>query len=287
MSKLSNKISLIKEIINKIEYPVLSKMEFKNLLSQINNIWGLMSITPNEIKEFLIKNKIIIQEKVILDDTSSFIYLLPNINIDIFDIASIRSRKSYFSFYSALHIHNLTLQIPKQIYLTLERPSLVQSNSLELVQENIDRAFSKPPRATSNKRFYNNFTINFINAQHQNNIGIVSFRNHYKISDLERTLIDISVRPFYAGGVTQVLEAFENAKDLLNTDKLYEYYSKMNYTYPYHQVIGFYLEKAGYEEKDYLKFLEHKQININFYLTYNILHKEFSDKWKLYYPKGL
>lgn len=287
MDKLLNKITIIQDILRESEYPVLSRTEFESFLSQINRIWGLRSLKRNEIREFLIKEKLLIQENIKFDVAySSNIYYLPETNIDIFDIAAVRSRSSYFSFYSALYIHNLTLQIPKQIYLTLERPSLEKNNN-SLSQENIDRVYSKSPRVTTNKRIYKNFSINFINAQHQNNIGVIPFRNHYKISDLERTLIDISVRPFYSGGITQVLEAFENAKNRLDTDKLYDYYSKMNYTYPYHQVIGFYLEKAGYGEKNYQKFLQHDQKNFKFYLTYNILHKEFSDKWNLYYPKGL
>ena len=270
-----------------MEYPVLSRTEFDGMISQINNIWGLRGLSRNEIKKFLSKEKLILQEDIKFDEVySSNIYYLPEANIDIFDIAAVRSRSSYFSFYSALYIHNLTLQIPKQVYLSLERPSLGENNN-SLSQESIDQAFSKPPRITANKRTYKNFSINFINAQHQDNIGIIPFRSHYKVSDLERTLIDISVRPFYSGGVTQVLEAFENAKDILDTDRLFEYYSKMNYTYPYHQVIGFYLEKAGYRETDYEKFLDFYQREFKFYLTYNMLHKEFSDKWCLYYPKGL
>lgn len=287
MEKLSKKILTIREILRELEYPVLSRTEFDGMISQINNIWGLRGLSRNEIKKFLSKEKLILQEDIKFDEVySSNIYYLPEANIDIFDIAAVRSRSSYFSFYSALYIHNLTLQIPKQVYLSLERPSLGENNN-SLSQESIDQAFSKPPRITANKRTYKNFSINFINAQHQDNIGIIPFRSHYKVSDLERTLIDISVRPFYSGGVTQVLEAFENAKDILDTDRLFEYYSKMNYTYPYHQVIGFYLEKAGYRETDYEKFLDFYQREFKFYLTYNMLHKEFSDKWCLYYPKGL
>lgn len=277
----------IREILRELEYPVLSRTEFDGMISQINNIWGLRGLSRNEIKKFLSNEKLILQEDIKFDEVySSNIYYLPEANIDIFDIAAVRSRSSYFSFYSALYIHNLTLQIPKQVYLSLERPSLGENNN-SLSQESIDQAFSKPPRITANKRTYKNFSINFINAQHQDNIGIIPFRSHYKVADLERTLIDISVRPFYSGGVTQVLEAFENAKDILDTDRLFEYYSKMNYTYPYHQVIGFYLEKAGYRETDYEKFLDFYQREFKFYLTYNMLHKEFSDKWCLYYPKGL
>lgn len=266
---------------------MLGRTEFEGLISQINHIWGLRGVKRNEIRGFLTKEKLLLQESVKFDDAySSNIYYLPEANIDIFDIAAVRSRSSYFSFYSALYIHNLTLQIPKQVYLSLERPSLDENNN-SLSQESMDQAFSKPPRITANKRTYKNFSINFINAQHQDNIGIIPFRNHYRVSDLERTLIDVSVRPFYSGGVTQVIEAFENAKEILDAEKLFGYYSKMNYTYPYHQVIGFYLEKAGYEESAYEKFLEFHQREFKFYLTYNMLHKEFSDKWNLYYPKGL
>lgn len=287
ISKLQKKVPVIKDIIERSNYKVLSKLELERVVSEVNDVWGLKSISRNDIKKFIVKQNFLKEDYIESEGSDSFeIYYLPDSNIDFFDIASSRSRLSYFSHYSAIYIHNLTLQIPKQIYLTLERKKIeLNSNSLE--QHSIDKVFSKPPRITSNKRNYKNFDINFINGQYQNLIGITRFRDQYSVSDMERTLIDISVRPFYSGGVTQVLEAFVNAKDLLDTDKLYQYYSHMNYTYPYHQVIGFYLEKAGYSEKSYLKLLELNRSNLKFYLTYNILHKEYSKKWNLYYPKGL
>lgn len=287
IGKLQKKVPVIKDIIERSNYKVLSKLELEKIVSEINDVWGLKSISRNDIKKFIVKQNFLKEDYIESEGSDSFeIYYLPDSNIDFFDIASSRSRLSYFSHYSAIYIHNLTLQIPKQIYLTLERKK-IELNSNYLEQHNIDRVFSKPPRITSNKRNYKNFDINFINGQYQNLIGITRFRDQYAVSDMERTLIDISVRPFYSGGVTQVLEAFANAKDRLDTDKLYQYYSHMNYIYPYHQVIGFYLEKAGYSEESYLKFLELNRSNLKFYLTYNILHKEYSKKWNLYYPKGL
>ncbi len=286
MDKILNKIQAINSIISRIPYQVLNRIEYEGIISSINDIWGLKSISRNNIKKFLLEENLFVQDHIKIDDNhSSEIYYLPQSKIDFFDVASVRSRSSYFSFYSALYINNLTLQIPKQIYLTLERKSL-DHNDNSLKQENIDRVFSKPPRITTDKRNYKNFDINFINGQYQNQIGITEFRDQYTVSDIERTLIDISVRPFYSGGVTQVLEAFVNAKDRMDPKKLIEYYSKLNYTYPYHQVIGFYLEKAGYDEKIYNEFLNFDDLDFNFYLTYNILHKEFSKKWHLYYPKG-
>ena len=59
----------------------------------------------------------------------------------------------------------------------------------------------------------------------------------------------------------------------------------MDYTYPYHQAIGFYLEKAGYNE-NVIKLIEKIEIKYNFYLTYEMKEKEFSERWKLFFPKG-
>jgi len=71
----------------------------------------------------------------------------------------------------------------------------------------------------------------------------------------------------------------------ISVKHLYELFKKMGYIYPYHQVIGFYLDRAGvYEEKDINLF---SKINMpfNFYLTHKMGETFFSDKWKLFYPK--
>lgn len=278
-------LDLIKALIKNILYPVISKSEYKSLLQEIKTIRGFKSKKNNEIDKFLLEQKLLNKEHLVLNDGKiSEIYLNTEKEPDVFDIASTRSRNAYFSHYSALYIHNLTLQIPKQIYVTLERRKIDNNFSEEISQERIDDVFARKPRITNDKRNYKNYGINFINGQFQNKVGIIPFREVYYISDLERTLIDCSVRPFYSGGVTQVLDAFLQAKKQIDTEKLYEYYSKMNFKYPYHTVIGFYLEKAGYSESDYKNFLPKNKTD--FYLTYNILQKEYSAKWQLYFPKG-
>jgi hypothetical protein len=60
----------------------------------------------------------------------------------------------------------------------------------------------------------------------------------------------------------------------------------MDYIYPYHQVLGFYLEKAGYKESQ-LKILDNMDIEYDFYLNYKMENPSFSERWKLYYPGHL
>lgn len=54
--------------------------------------------------------------------------------------------------------------------------------------------------------------------------------------------------------------------------------------YPYHQAIGFYLERTGYKES-VLQLVEELGIEYNIYLTYQITEKVLNDRWKLYVPK--
>jgi hypothetical protein len=93
------------------------------------------------------------------------------------------------------------------------------------------------------------------------------------------------VRPNYSGGIYEVLHAYEAAKDRVSVNRLMATLKKLDYTYPYHQAIGFYMEQAGYNES-VLKLVEKMEIKYNFYLTYKMKEPDYSKRWKLYYPRG-
>lgn len=279
-------INTINAIIDEHPYKVFTTMEFITLWQKARNMYGFSSFSMRKFAQRLSEFNFI--EKVSMADNERSVYLvygIRNKQPDIFDFAAARSRSSYFSYYTALFIHGLTLQIPKHIYLTNERGTRnLYDNTI--TQEAIDNAFSKSPRETNNLRFLKDYTIHQIHGRANNKLGVISYRENLAVTDIERTLIDVVTRSFYAGGVTQVIEGFKNAKEKINIEKLLSYYKEMNFIYPYHQAIGFYLEKAGYEEKAFIPFLQMEQ-KFKFYLSYNIRFKEFSSRWNLYYPKGL
>lgn len=197
---------------------------------------------------------------------------------------------SYFCFYTAMFLHGLTLQIPKTYYLNAEHyaENWDYNVSTEMLQEDIDDAFSREQRKSGKTFTFQDKRIIVTNGKYTGKLGVVhqfNDKQHFHFTDIERTLIDCAVRPVYAGGVVEVKEAFRLAMEQLDVNKLKLYLDKLGYIYPYHQVIGFYLEKAGCEEK-YLKLFE-KEHQFKFYLTYNMRRKEFSERWNLYYPFGL
>lgn len=209
---------------------------------------------------------------------------------DDFTVMSGLKRESYYSHYSALFIHQLTLQIPKTFYLNYEHSSdmMPVTGKPNLTQVAIDKAFSSSQRKTTIAYSYNERKIFILNGKKTGKLGVLKQTNEqqcYEYTDLERTLIDIAIRPVYAGGVFEVLEAYKKAKEKINTKKLADYLSALDFIYPYDQVIGFYLEKAGYPEPD-LKLFEKKH-TLKFYLTYDIRNKDFSERWQLFFPKGV
>jgi len=61
---------------------------------------------------------------------------------------------------------------------------------------------------------------------------------------------------------------------------------KLSYIYPYHQAIGFYLQKAGVYTDMQIRLLKKFQFEFDFYLTHQMKETEYSKEWRLYYPKG-
>jgi len=200
-------------------------------------------------------------------------------------------KSGYLSNYSAMQIHQLTLQVPKTVYVSEDKyqdAHALKPEDIELEQEAVDGAFSKPQRVAkeSYKSKFDGFRYVYLQRKHTStNIGLIK-RKGLSVTDLERTLIDIAVRPVYSGGVFEVIEAYRNAKAKIDLEKLNNYLIELNYIYPYHQLIGFYLDLIGIPEKDLQIFLD-KKTSINFYQTYNLSNKELNKKWGIFHPIGI
>jgi len=248
----------------------------------------------SDFQMFLIKNEILSFFEIELPrrTTSRFVFGEPS----VYELAVGINKKSYLSHYSAVYLHNLTNNLPKKIFTNVEQAVKYRYSPYdpdELEQKNIDLAFSRPMRETNQIAELkidasNKYKIYMLNGKNHGQVGVGEIDINgisLPITTIERTLIDIVVRPNYAGGVNEVLYAFTEAKGKISVNKLLSVLNKMNFIYPYYQLIGFYLEKAGYPEST-LKLFKQYEIKYNFYLTYQMKDKEFSERWRVYYPKG-
>jgi len=186
-----------------------------------------------------------------------------------------------------MHFHNLGKLSQHTIYVNAEQ-SAKPSFQGGLTQEGIDRAFSGKQRQSNLVYKCDGTSVFMISGKNTGHLGVqtISGPENIKVTDLERTLIDIAVRPAYAGGISQVLEAYRGAKERSSVDRLLEVLKRLDYVYPYHQAIGFLMETSGYPEGAYAK-MRQFGLHHDFYLVHGMKEREYSKEWRLFYPKHL
>lgn len=195
---------------------------------------------------------------------------------------------SYLSHAAAVFLLGLNDQLPKTLYVNKEQtPKPVPSTPL--AQDRIDRAFRASPRRSNYVYRFGETQFVLLSGKNTRDFGVEE-RNGpggepLRVTGLERTLVDIAVRPTYSGGVFQVLEAYRTAAGRLSIARILEALDRLDYVYPYHQVVGYYLERAGLPEAETKPFRD-RGLAWDFYLTHGLRDTEYVPAWRLHVPRG-
>jgi predicted transcriptional regulator of viral defense system len=199
---------------------------------------------------------------------------------------SIKSR-AYLCHGTAVTLHGLTKLPLKTIYLNAEQSAKSQDAST-LTQRGIDLAFSGPQRQSKLIYTCAGISIVMIAGKNTGRLGVEEITTTdsgpLQVTNLERTLIDIVVRPAYAGGISHVVKAYRAARERMSVDRLISRLKTLDYVYPYHQAIGYLMQKADYPEKSFNK-LRAIGLNYDFYLAHGIQEPAYSKEWRLFHPK--
>ena len=207
----------------------------------------------------------------------------------IYEFAQALNSRGYLSHAGAVALHGLTDIEVNALYLNVEQ-SLKPGARNILTQHGIDQAFSRQQRQSNLIYEDGDRKVTIINGKNTNRLDVEAFGGPksvlLQVTSLERTLIDITVRPSYAGGISRVLDAYIAAKDRVSTDHLLHVLRKLDYVYPYHQAIGFLMQRAGYAENQFNP-LHTLDIEYNFYLVHGMKNPVFDANWQLFYPPSL
>jgi hypothetical protein len=195
---------------------------------------------------------------------------------------------SYLSHGTAAYLHNLTEGEPEAIYVNKEQS--FKNSKGNLTQAGINRAFSNKQRLSGYVVAHNQVKIILLSGKHSDRLGVIKMTGRQgeqlELADLERTLIDISVRPGYAGGAKAVAEAYRRAVPKTSVTRLTKMLADLRYVYPYHQAIGFYLQNAGHP-LPLLQALREVGINFDFYLEHGARSTRFDPYWRVHCPDDL
>lgn len=266
---------------------VFTRADIDKILSKNRAFWRLAEkTTANEFIDFLLKQTSLQSHKFQLPHRPTIRYAWGE--VPTFVIVQSLKPEGYFTHFSALFLHGLTEQIPKTIYLNHEQRA--SGGGGTLTQQSVDRAFKSKCRISKNVTVFREQQICLVNGQNTNCLGVETIEmgdgGKVRVSNIERTLIDCTVRPIYAGGVHEVARAFSAASETVSINRLTSYLRRLHFTYPYHQAIGYYLERSGKYTMAQLDLLRQFDIEINFYLAHDMRDCDYDPTWKLFVPKG-
>ena len=206
-----------------------------------------------------------------------------------YEVALSIKPNAYLSHGTAAFLHGLTKLDRQTIYVNVEQSKKPPFEGT-LTQEGIDRAFANNQRTSRLVYAFGRSSIIQVAGKHTNRLGVEEMSTPdaagLAVTNLERTLVDIAVRPAYAGGPVQVLKAYRAAKNRVSAERLLATLKELDYAYPFHQSIGFLTEKAGYPKATSEQFralgLQH-----DFYLAHRMEEKAYSSEWRLHYPANI
>ncbi len=276
------------DFFEELQYKIFRRTDIEKIIGSNHGFWRLASTTTiYQFIEFLLEQTKLKKIKLQFPSRNEIRYVwgeVPFLEV----VLSVRP-KAFYSHYTAMYFHGLTDQIPKILYTNFEQ-SPKRAQDTTLVQERIDLAFSRKPRISNTIANYKDYKICLINGKHTDELGVIDFKGpndeKLRITNIERTLIDITVRPFYSGGIMEILNAYRLAKDKVSLNKLNAMLREINYIYPYRQAIGFYLEKSGVYKDSLISLFENPKFEFDFYFAHGIENKSYSKRCRLYYPQG-
>jgi predicted transcriptional regulator of viral defense system len=204
------------------------------------------------------------------------------------ELASTLKPAGYFSHGTAASLHRLTDQVSRTFYVNSEQSAKPAPTSA-VSQPALDRAFKAKQRTSKFVFTHAKSRFVLLSGKNTQRHGVEAMKGPsgemLMVTNLERTLVDLVVRPAYGGGIVEVLEAFRAARGRLNAKKLLATLEALKHLYPYHQAIGFLLARADYPARDQAPF-KSLGFNHDFYLSNAMVKPEFDSSWRIYYPKG-
>jgi hypothetical protein len=262
------------------------RTDLSNLVNEYRRERGESNLSVQQAEKFLLKEGLLRKAEFRSKEYPPVTRYLRG-NPSSYELAVSLRRESFLCHRTALTLHNLE---PPATTIYVNKEQGLKPPSKGITQEGINRAFENDQRRSNYIFRYEQAQFVLISGKNTGKAGVTPMRVPngavVNTTDLERTLIDIVVRPAYAEGVKRVFAAYKQAASSVNIGHMIWLLQKIDYAYPYHQSIGFLLQRAGRSERECRQFKD-LGLDFDFFLDYGLKRPEYDSTWRLYYPLRL
>ncbi|MGB6024629.1 MAG: hypothetical protein WA254_08100 [Candidatus Sulfotelmatobacter sp.] len=276
----------LKTYFDRLPRRIFGPNEMAQFLAELRGEWGAPDISIQRLLDILLQRKLVTKAEFKSSKYSTIIrYLRGEHTVN--ELALSLQRDSFLSHGTALTVHGMAG--PENI-VYVNREQSPKGRPTGITQAGINLAFRNKQRQS--KYIFNCSAVKYmlLSGKHTDRAGITRAKTPsggtVDVTDKERTLIDVVVRPAYAGGIKRVADAYVKWADGIDVDHVIDLLQRFDHAYPYHQAIGFLLERAGRPNADCQKF-EAMGKEFDFYLDYGMKRPTFSKRWRLHYPASL
>lgn len=265
----------------------------------------LQRVSLSGFREYILSNEADLFRELRLVrkiDGKEVVRLIPRrLPVSPYAIALSLSPHAYVSHYSALYLHELTLNVPKPIYVKSRRmkPKSPPHESGKLTQAQLDSAFSIPARMTRNIYTFDyegtTYEVYLLEKSAEVDNGIIKISTIHapsgiSVSSVEKTLVECTIKTNYSGGAVEVLDAFRRADGILKILRMMQLLKGGHYLFPYEKNVLFYMDRAGYSEQQKDLVRERSRPDKKGFTTYlekNMHSKLLDPDIGIYYPEGM
>jgi hypothetical protein len=182
-----------------------SLSDLTSIFTEHSDAWNLpQNMTPQTFVRMLLHRMKLREVRLRSPNYSSLLRYTWGSNPSPLSVAISIKEDAFFSHASAMWIHGLAKD-HKNIFINKEQ-SEKSRNSGPLTQEAIHRAFQSQQRRSKMIYKSQGVTITILNGKHTGRIDVGRATSpsgqEVDVTSIERTLIDITVRPGYSGGLT-------------------------------------------------------------------------------------
>jgi predicted transcriptional regulator of viral defense system len=267
---------------------LFSPSDMMEIFTELRMEWGLpRSLTVGKFRKLALERKTV-QEVQLTCTYPLHTTRYHSGKFTPYELALSLRPNSYLSHGTAALVHGLTTEPQHFVYVNQEQSPKVQSRAL--TQAGLNRAFSSKQRESRFIVTHQTTKIMLLSGKHTDRLGVQQITSVHgkslELTNLERTLIDIAVRPAYAGGTENVLQSYNRAIHKVSVNHLADMLKALDYIYPYYQAVGFYLQRAGQDPKS-LTLLKKSSLDFDFFLAHGMKKTKFDSEWRIHYPDNL